>query len=75
MEVNEFVGRVMSALTLPEDANVPMLESDVADLHGRGFTVRDAIRLMICREEVSPEFDESWALERMAEINAKYPLR
>jgi hypothetical protein len=39
----------------------------------RGISLDDAIKLEYYSEEVSPHFEEEWALARMSEIYAKYP--
>lgn len=39
----------------------------------RGISLDDAIKLQYYTEEVSPHFEEAFALKKMSEIYAKYP--
>lgn len=72
---DEFVKKVLDRIgTLPDPNDIGTITEHAIECFQEEFSINDAVAVIRCREEVSPDLDEDVALKRMKEIGSKYPL-
>jgi hypothetical protein len=70
------IARIFSNEELVDPARQDAIESVAAfapRFYRGQWELADAVAFALCMEEVSPEIEESVALDKMAEVQAKYP--
>lgn len=73
MSIDEFIDQAFLRLPVVPVDDRDSVERSLTQNFERGFSLDDAVMFEYYSEEVSPHFEEEYALARMKEITDKYP--